>query len=328
MGCLVPVVGGTWFGGLIGHLILVPLWTLSPLPPLAALLMLLWGGQWAVRGGLLLALQVALLAVRFPYSPGLVRFFYGLTIGRYYRKCEIRGSGLGLMGTSKTLFMFHPHGILSGGFTINGAWGADFNALASERDLDSRSNGTVFLIDNTLRRWVPFFKVLCDLSGRVESATKGTILRFMSEGRNLAIIPGGFEDATLNLRGSHRTMMKGRKGIIKYALQHGYAATPVYTFGESDTYRCFPYFVKQRLALNKLGIPAVLFFGWWACPLLPEQQAQLLTCVGPPLQLPKIQQPSCSDVDEWHAKYITALLDLFEKHKAEAGYPGATLEIW
>ena len=33
----------------------------------------------------------------------------------------------------------------------------------------------------------------------------------------------------------------------RYALQHGYALTPIYTFGESETYATFPYLLKPRL---------------------------------------------------------------------------------
>jgi 2-acylglycerol O-acyltransferase 2 len=326
---LVSLVGGTWFGGLIGHCIVVPLWTLSPVPAVIAIAMLCAGGEWLAYGAIILVLNAALLATTFPYSPGLPRLLYDLDMPRYYRKCELRGPGLRLMEKSKTLFMFHPHGILSAGFSVNGCWSKDFNALACEKDLDTQpSSNTLFLIDNTLRRWFPFFKVLCDLSGRLESATKGNMLRFMAAGRNLAIIPGGFEDATIHQMGKHRTAMKKRKGIIKYALQHGYAVTPIYTFGETNTYNTFTHFLKPRLALNKYGVPAVCFFGSWLFPLLPKSQVDLFTYVGPPLQLPKIDEPSAGDLDEWLGKYTAALTDLFDKHKAEAGHPAATLEIW
>jgi hypothetical protein len=30
--------------------------------------------------------------------------------------------------------------------------------------------------------------------------------------------------------------LKKRTGLFKYALQHGYAMTPIYAFGEKDTY--------------------------------------------------------------------------------------------
>ena len=96
--------------------------------------------------------------------------------------------------------------------------------------------------------------------------------------------PGGFEDATLHAKGLERTMMRPRKGLIKYALQHGYAVTPVYTFGESDTYYSFTGLLEQRLALNKYSIPGVAFFGWWKCPVFPRLESEILTYVGPPLQ--------------------------------------------
>merc|ERR1719191_1725832 len=99
-------------------------------------------------------------------------------------------------------------------------------------------------------------------------------------------------------------MMKNRKGIIKYALQHGYAVTPIWTFGETDTFHTFTHFLKQRLALNKFGIPAVAFFGFWGFPLLPMPNVDLLTFVGPPLQLPKIPDPTAADLDDWHKKYL------------------------
>jgi hypothetical protein len=56
----------------------------------------------------------------------------------------------------------------------------------------------------------------------------------------------------------------------RYALQAGYALTPIYTFGESETYYSFTGFLKQRLALNKHSVPGVVFFGWWLAPFLPR----------------------------------------------------------
>ena len=91
----------------------------------------------------------------------------------------------------------------------------------------------------------PLIQVVCDVSGRLESATRENIISLMRRGRydtharsrshtcthvghslntrahtrrrgrNLAIIPGGFEDATLYARGKHRTAMSNRKGLVK-----------------------------------------------------------------------------------------------------------------
>eukprot|EP00967_Tisochrysis_lutea_P138802 scaffold251081_cov35-Tisochrysis_lutea.AAC.1 len=236
--------------------------------------------------------------------------------------------------------MFHPHGILSVGFVCNGVWSREFNDYASEpaqaslrtaRPGDAYAEpwqGTAFLIARNLREWSGFFKLLCDISGRLESATKERMTELMRAGRNLAIIPGGFEDATLHVYGKERTAILGRKGLIKYALQHGYAITPIYTFGESETYHTFTGALKPRLAINRYGIPAVAFWGEPLLPPFPKQRAEVISCIGTPLQLPKLEDPTADEVNAWHSRYLAALRALFDAHKAECGKPDAQLEIW
>ena len=122
------------------------------------------------------------------------------------------------------------------------------------------------------------------------------------------------------------------QGFIKFALQHGYAVHPVYTFGEERTYWAFTPLRAARLALNKLRLPAVLFVGTpalaaVALPFLPDPKAALLTVVGEPLQLPRIEAPAAADVALWHGRYCDALQRLFDAHKAQAGCPDAELEL-
>ena len=115
---------------------------------------------------------------------------------------------------------------------------------------------------------------------------------------------------------------------MKYALQYGYAMTPIYTFGETDTFSTFTGLRSFRLWLNTFGIPAVAFWGSTFAPLFPRLDAECLSYVGPPLQCPLIENPTKEQVDEWHAKYLAALKGLFDDNKAEAGCAGAQLEIW
>lgn len=87
----------------------------------------------------------------------------------------------------------------------------------------------------------------------------------MRRGENIALIPGGFQEATMFEYNRHTVYIKRRKvralafastpqpagrmrvplcadpaplaqGFIKYALQHGYRVYPCYTFGEERTY--------------------------------------------------------------------------------------------
>jgi len=116
--------------------------------------------------------------------------------------------------------------------------------------------------------------------------------------------------------------------LLRYALQHGYCLTPVYTFGENRTYSAFSGLLHLRLWINSFQVPAVAFFGDWRCPLFPRLDAECLSFVGPPLQLPQLPEPTPEQVAEWHAKYLIALRKIFDASKAEAGEPDANLEIW
>lgn len=136
-----------------------------------------------------------------------------------------------------------------------------------------------------------------------------------------------------------------------------------YTFGESDSYHTVTWGMKQRLnILKKTKIP--FFGGWgvWWCPLLPLTGLPLETVrplyklptsrssrmrgstrihthmwvsvslvpqvIGNPIALPKIPDPTPEDVEKWHAVYVDKLVDLFERNKANFGYPNRQLELF
>mmetsp|Transcript_67139 Transcript_67139/g.212528 ORF Transcript_67139/g.212528 Transcript_67139/m.212528 type:complete len:201 (+) Transcript_67139:1643-2245(+) len=107
-------------------------------------------------------------------------------------------------GASK-LFAFHPHGILCVGWTV--AWCMEV----------MRKADVTWLTADILFRLPVISDMLTWFA--CEGASKGTITRRMREGANLAILPGGFDEAALFKRGEHRVFIKERKGFVKYALQ-------------------------------------------------------------------------------------------------------------
>jgi len=289
----------------------------------------------AISGSAIWALMTFLnWGHEFAYSPWFAHTLLDWTITNYSDEPGTLSGALDHMRPEKTVYCFHPHGIATIGFSCNGCWNHEFHARASLPDatdpLTGRTvyRGTMFLVAASLREPSAIFKVVCDLSGRYQSASKKWMLQYMAEGRNVAIIPGGAEDATIMEYGKHRTAIKKRKGLVKYALQYGYQMTPIYTFGETKTYRTFTGLLKLRLWINSFGVPAAIFFGAWWNPIFMRTDAQCVSYVGSPLQMPTIKEPTAAQVDEWHAKYVEALRALFEKHKAEAGEPNAVLEIW
>uniref|UniRef100_A0A6B2LGP4 diacylglycerol O-acyltransferase n=1 Tax=Arcella intermedia TaxID=1963864 RepID=A0A6B2LGP4_9EUKA len=212
-----------------------------------------------------------------------------------------------------TLLCVHPHGIFCLG------WGIMF---AREETKDVH-----FCFSSALYQ-SPFFRVLSMLIGKPSPVDKDTISNLMKKKANLALIPGGFEEASLFVKGTDVIYLKHRKGFVKYALQYGYSLTPVYVFGERDTFWNLPGFWKFRLFLNRFGIPAVVPVGQWWCPILPRP-SNLHIVVGEALPLPHIPSPSPSDVDQYHHLYIQSLTRLYNKH-FPTYHPSQTpnLQIW
>lgn len=264
-----------------------------------------------------------LLDVTGPSWPGFVECMdKHLNFKGLITQCELKGN-LDSIQPEKTVFAFHPHGALSFGFTVNGLFDSSFV---------QKSKKICFVIDEFLRYGNPLFRIFCDAystkSREVASADKTTMKRLMSEGCNIGLTLGGFEEATYCKTGKDRVVVRNRKGIIKHCLRHGYQICPVYSFGEDETYYFAQGLTGIRLWLNSFKIPAIAFFGNPLMSFLPRTQAKVFTFIGDPIQCPCIPDPSPKEVDEWHQRYVEGLVALFDAKKAEAGRPDAKLEMF
>mmetsp|Transcript_266 Transcript_266/g.903 ORF Transcript_266/g.903 Transcript_266/m.903 type:complete len:375 (-) Transcript_266:173-1297(-) len=258
--------------------------------------------------------------VCFPRSERFHELLRGLDFAKYYDGGVKLKGALEDIKPEGSLFGFHPHGVLATGFSWNATWSKQFLELSGK--------DTMFMIDKTLREDCFFFKIICDLHGGVASLTKRSFPKALAARKNVAFIPGGFEDATLAEYGKHATAIKRRTGFIKYALQNGTRVHPCYTFGETSTFYTFTGLKKLRLKICAQGVPAVSFFGSPLMPLFPRMDVGLVTVVGKAIEFPRIEEPSKEEVFMWHKKYCDALVALFEEHKREAGVPSdARLEI-
>ncbi|TMW65642.1 hypothetical protein Poli38472_008284 [Pythium oligandrum] len=215
----------------------------------------------------------------------------------------------------KAIFAFHPHGILTCGWTVNGSFSMRFDQ-ADER----------WLVAENLF-WFPILRDALHWMG-FDDVHKDTFVKHMKDDRNLCFVPGGFEEATIYVHGKHRSYLKRKFGFIKLALQYGYKIHPVYTFGEELTYKTFTPLLKFRLWLNTLKIPGAVFSGRTLCPILPLNDCEMTTVVGKAVQMPKIENPSKEEVAKYHAIYVQAVVDLFERNKVKyAADPSAELEF-
>ncbi|KAL7537663.1 hypothetical protein ACHAXR_011374 [Thalassiosira sp. AJA248-18] len=178
----------------------------------------------------------------------------------------------------------------------------------------------------------PFFRLFSRSINKPGSAARPAMNAYLRRGEDLALPPGGFEEATLTSTKVDRVYIKRRYGFVRLCLKYGVAIRPVYTFGEGRLFSNIQGLWKTRLALNRFGIPTILVWGRWFFPLLPKKGVKLHIVVGRPLILPKIESPTKEDVAVWHNKYIHELKRIYEEHKEAAYGPGegkdAKLEVW
>lgn len=206
-----------------------------------------------------------------------------------------------------------PHGCFSWGFITNTGIRPEIETF---RGCISTvlNNSPIFMYFN---KWV---RITVDSS-------KKFLNDALSKGENIALLPGGFEEATLSKFGVHRLYLSHRKGFITLLLKYGYKVKLCYTFGENRNYHNAQFGMKQRVAGGKYSIPGILPFGVPWCPLLPRSPRMLTTFSRVVLEFPKIENPTTEEVNHWHARYIEEVKKHFDKYKAYAGEPDAQLII-
>ena len=144
------------------------------------------------------------------------------------------------------------------------------------------------------------------------------MVNYMKKGMDMALPPGGFEEATISTTVKDRVYIKRRVGFVKLCLQHQYdEIVPVYCFGEKDTFWNVQGLWHLRVnILNRMSIPATVPYGMFCLPLLPKRsEGGLHVVAGEPIKLPKLEgEIKREDVAFWHGKYVEGLTKLIQDY--------------
>ena len=242
-----------------------------------------------------------------------------------------------MRGPASTLWCMHPHGTSIGfGFSLNGAvrfkTGDDMRYAPRElvEGVPSERRATCDGVMAPVLFRIPLLRQILLGFGCATPATKRRMCDLMNRGIDFGILPGGMHEVALYEKGRDRIYT--RPGFVKYALQHGVCLLPAFTFGESDLYTNLRAPLYRRVCeftLMRFGFIIPVFWGprWW-CPLLPRDDVALHTVVAEPVRLPRIENPTRSDVEKYHGAYVTALTRLYDTHKAQFGYHDRELEVF
>lgn len=251
------------------------------------------------------------------------RWFTGLTIWRHFRDyfpCRLvipRNVKRAIDPRRNYMFCYHPHGVHSFGAMVN--FGTNANFIEDQLEgitLHTQTLGMNFLI--------PFWREIMMLggSGDASASTLRKTLRH-GPGHSVVLVVGGAEESLLSAPKTNDLTLSKRRGFVKIALQTGAPLVPVFGFGETN---CYGNWAKGRPWLEKLLLRMQKTVGF-AFPLikgrgifnynfgpLPHRR-QIVTVIGMPLEVPKIESPTNAEIEKWHEEYVRALMKLYRDNR-------------
>ena len=229
------------------------------------------------------------------------------------------------------IFGCHPHGIISLGSFGNFATEATgFEKLFPGINLR-------FLVLNSNFQ-IPFYELFLTAMGICDASKEScNYILEQGKGNSILLVLGGSKEA-LDARPSsdYRLTLKSRKGFVKIALANGASLVPVFSFGENDLYEQVPnprgsiLRSVQTILQKKMGYSLPLFHGrgifQYKFGLLPNRHP-IDAYVGQPIEVPKLslQEITPQIIDEYHQKYMDALVRLFDTYKAKHGNADASI---
>ena len=238
---------------------------------------------------------------------------------RLHKTCDLDPSG-------NYLFGYHPHGIIGVGALITFATSATgFDQAFPGLDLR--------LLTLAINFYFPFTREVLMALG-INSVTKESVVTNLTRkpGASVAIVVGGAAEALDARPGWAVLTLARRKGFVKMALKTGASLVPVFAFGENDIFdqvdnpdggalRRFQLWCKQLIGIT----PPLLYgrnlsrgvfrrFTGAKTGVLPKRES-IEVVVGAPIACPKTSDPTSAQIDEYHARYVAALRDLYETHR-------------
>ncbi|CAD5209038.1 unnamed protein product [Bursaphelenchus okinawaensis] len=230
-------------------------------------------------------------------------------------------------------FAWHPHGILgfSAGVTLCGR-GAEFTRLFP--------GITRHIATLDVHFKLPGRRFLMQIFGFIPVSFKSLTYKLSrKDGGNAVIVAvGGAEEALEAHEDVYKLCLNRRKGFIKVCLATGAHLVPVYTFGETSTYKQISNPVgskirnMQEMVKKYTGVSPPLIVGSYLLSYLPTLmpiRTELNAVFGAPIPIDKVDNPSRELIDELHELYKAKLVELFESHKTKYGVPeNAHLELY
>jgi len=216
------------------------------------------------------------------------------------------------------LFCYHPHGVQAAGAVGFGANCCGYDELFP---------GIKTHIQTLAINWkIPLMREAFIFLG-AGNASKPALLNTLNPknpGSSALLVTGGALESMYAQPYTSKVVLKSRAGFVKLALQTGSSLVPVWGYGENNLYdnlaASSPKILKiQRQIQKAISFAPLLVTGRgvfsYSGGLLPRRRP-ISVVVGPPIHVGKADPtPSQERIEEVHAQYLKAVVELFTTYK-------------
>eukprot|EP00879_Flechtneria_rotunda_P031507 GHRR01034426.1.p2 GENE.GHRR01034426.1~~GHRR01034426.1.p2 ORF type:complete len:173 (+),score=32.88 GHRR01034426.1:159-677(+) len=165
----------------------------------------------------------------------------------------------------------------------------------------------------------------------IRPITRHWMKKLLQHNQCVVLVPGGVQECLYMQKNAETVFLKNRKGFIRVAMQTGSAVVPCFAFGQSKTYgwyRLGPPWVSDAFVQSisrRIGMVPMLLYGraGTTAPI----NTPMTVVFGKPIEVPQQDSPSDELLQQYLDRYISAMQDIFDTHKAAAGYGHCKLHI-
>jgi len=174
--------------------------------------------------------------------------------------------------------------------------------------------------------WTPIVRSIWSWLGLVP-VTRKSFTELLQRGTSCVVVPGGVQECLYMEYGREVVFLKNRYGFVRVAMEAGSPLVPTFCFGQTNIYKWWKPKGKWYNQLSRaIGFTPLVFWGRFGGPI--PFQKPMYYVVGKPIEVIKNTSPTHAEVASILGQFIKATEELFEKHKAAAGFADTALHVY